>query len=89
MAMEAKNTIHRIIAVLKKEWISVIFSIIWLAAWTADAFKVASFDMTQLTVFFTTIRAAILADYTVDSTVNSPKGEHPYKPNNSEPKDGC
>lgn len=83
-------TLKLIIEVIKKEWVTVIFSILFLAAWTANAFKTASFDLGQLTLFYTTVRGAFLVGYITDSTANSPKGEHPYPvPNKNEPKDGC
>ena len=77
----------------KREWTTIIFSLLFLAAWVLNALKMASFDLGSLTLFYTTVRGAFLLSYTVDSTANSPKGEHPYvKPSripDPNEKDGC
>ena len=78
-----------VMEVLRKEWVTILFALIFLVAWTLNAFKFAIFDLTQLISFYATIRGAILADYITDSTVNSPKGEHPYQATSKPPKGEC
>ena len=77
-----------VLEVLRKEWVTILFALIFLAAWTLNAFKFAIFDLTQLISFYATIRGAILADYITDSAMNSPKGEHPYQSSQSKAPKG-
>lgn len=70
---------NTILLAVKREWTTVIFSIMFVIAWIINALKLASFDLSQLTMFYTTVRGAFLVGYITDSTANSKKGENPYK----------
>lgn len=53
------------------------FLVLFLAAWTANAFKKTTFDLTQLRDMYTTIRGALLIEHGINSGLNSKMGEMP------------
>ena len=70
---------ERIKKILGPDWITPLCLVVFVIAWTLNAFKKTDFDIPQLQGMYTTLRGALLLQHGIDSTVNSKMGEMPKR----------
>ena len=74
-----RTLLNKIWASLKNDWVSPLFLVLFLVAWVLNAFKKASFDLSQLQSMYLTIRGALILEHGINSKYNSSEGEMPKR----------